>query len=65
MEAIDEDTSVVPASAYILNDQHQVLRREVNMNYSELADLNSYSHFRPAKDVRAVLLATRSRLLFN
>lgn len=56
IENLDHDTSVVPADAYILNDRHQVVpwAEYRGLAYSELSDLNSYAHFRPAKNVRII-----------
>lgn len=53
IEAIDSDTSVVPVEAYILNDAHQVVpcAEYAGLAYSDLNELNSYAHFRPAKNI--------------
>lgn len=53
VENLDSETSVVPASAYILNDTHQVVPslEYCGMSYADLCDLGSYAHFRPAESI--------------
>mmetsp|Transcript_11792 Transcript_11792/g.28600 ORF Transcript_11792/g.28600 Transcript_11792/m.28600 type:complete len:276 (+) Transcript_11792:232-1059(+) len=50
---IDADTCVVPATAFVLNDAHQVVpsAEYAGLSWSELKELNSFAHFRPAKDI--------------
>lgn len=53
VQSLNQDTSVVPAEAYVLNDAHQVVEAPdfKGMKYAALSDLSSYAHFRPAENV--------------
>jgi radial spoke head protein 9 len=53
VESIDSETSVVPVQAYILNDAHQVVpsAEYAGLSWSDMNDLASYGHFRPATNI--------------
>jgi len=53
IQQLNHDTSVVPASAYVLNDAHQVVEAPdfKGLPYAALGDMASYAHFRPAENV--------------
>jgi len=56
IEGVDHDTSVVPAEAYLLNDLHQVVPSPdyQGLSYSDLCELSSYAHLRPAENISSL-----------
>jgi radial spoke head protein 9 len=64
---IDEDTAVVPAGAYVLNDMHDVSPGLgfKGLSWDEATDTKNYQHFRPAKDVGALRVAAKDDVEFH
>jgi radial spoke head protein 9 len=66
---IDEDTAVVPAGAYVLDESHDVAAglgfRGLTWEQATESSLKYFQHFRPAKDLSALRVAAKDDVEFH